>query len=128
VKRRFRLTRSTDFQRVRQNGKSYAHPLMVLVALPNPEAGVRIGVTAGRSVGNAVQRNRAKRILRSAVQPVLAELPPGWDIVLIARQPLVHAAFHQAQDALAALMQRAKLLNDGRSGKNRTGDGGPERS
>lgn len=128
MKRRFRLTRSTDFQRVRQNGKSYAHPLMVLVALPASEATVRVGVTAGRSVGNAVQRNRAKRILRSAVQPVLSELPPGWDIVLIARQPLAEADFQQAQNALAALMQRARLLNDGRSGKQPTGDGGPDQA
>jgi ribonuclease P protein component len=128
VKRRFRLTRSTDFQRVRQHGKSYAHPLMVLVALPTPETVVRIGVTAGRSVGNAVQRNRAKRILRSAVQPVLSELPTGWDIVLIARQPLVKSNFQQAQSALMALMQRAKLINDGRSGKNQTGDSGADRT
>jgi ribonuclease P protein component len=107
---------------VRQNGKSYAHPLMVLVTLPAPETVIRIGVTAGRSVGNAVQRNRAKRILRSAVQPVLSELQTGWDIVLIARQPLVKASFQQAQSALMALMQRAKLLNDERSGKNQTGE------
>jgi ribonuclease P protein component len=116
VKRRFRLTRSTDFQRVRQLGKSYAHPLMVLIALPGEEPGIRIGVTAGRSVGKAVQRNRAKRILRSVLQPYLSELRPGWDIVLIARHPLVEADYKQAQSALANLIQRAKLLsNDGKS-------------
>jgi ribonuclease P protein component len=119
VKRRFRLTRSTDFQRVRQHGKSYAHPLMVLVALPSQDPAIHIGVTASRSVGNAVQRNRAKRILRSAVQPVLPELLVGWDIVLIARQPLVEASFQQVQTALAALLQRSRLL-----AANRAGDSG----
>jgi ribonuclease P protein component len=116
VKRRFRLTSSADFQRVRQQGKSYAHPLMVLIALPNPEPAIRIGVTAGRSVGNAVQRNRAKRLLRNAIHAYLPDLRKGWDIVLIARHPLIEAEFQQVQNALAALIQRAKLLsNDARS-------------
>ncbi len=110
VKRRFRLTRSTDFQRVRQFGKSYAHPLMVLIALPNQTECIRIGVTAGRSVGKAVQRNRAKRILRSLVQAYLPVLPQGWDLVLIARSPLIQASFLQAESALDGLIRRAKLL------------------
>jgi ribonuclease P protein component len=57
VKRRFRLTRSTDFKRVRSSGKSYAHPLVVLYALPSDQPHMRIGVAASKAVGNAVQRN-----------------------------------------------------------------------
>jgi ribonuclease P protein component len=124
VERRFRLTRSTDFQRVRRNGKSYAHPLMVLVTIPSDipgpagipsqdqpgQSGLRCGVTAGRSVGGAVQRNRAKRRLRNAIHPLLPGLKSGWDIVLIARQPLLEADFVQVQAALSVLLRRANLL------------------
>lgn len=70
-----------------------------------------MGVTAGKSVGNAVQRNRAKRILRSLMQPVLADLQIGWDVVLIARRPLIEAPFPKAQAALAGLILRAKLFS-----------------
>jgi ribonuclease P protein component len=112
VNRRFRLTRSSDFQRVRQSGKSYAHPLLVLIALPSKEQATRIGVTAGRSVGKAVQRNRAKRILRSAIHPYLRQLRLGWDIILIARHRLLEATFQQTQAVLASLLGRASLLSN----------------
>lgn len=86
---------------------------MVLIALPNQEETCRIGVMASRSVGKAVQRNRAKRVLRSAIQPYLPRLKPGWNIVLIARSLLTKATFQQTQAALLTLMQRAALLQDG---------------
>jgi len=109
VKRQFRLTRSTDFKRVRRNGKSYAHPLVVLVALPGEEARLRIGVTAGRSVGKAVKRNRAKRLLRSAMAAFIPELPPGWDLILIARPAILQTSFQQVRQAIAELLGRARL-------------------
>jgi ribonuclease P protein component len=126
VKRRFRLTRSSDFQRVRRFGKSYAHPLIVLFVLASEAPGpalpalagrpgsevevVRVGVAAGRTVGNAVQRNRAKRLLRAAMQNLYQKIVPGFDLVLIARQPLPSAALIQTQEALFTLLNRAGLL------------------
>lgn len=114
MKRRFRLTRSTDFQRVRQTGKSYAHPLVVLIALPNPDQAdySRFGVAAGRSVGKAVCRNRAKRLLRNVLQGCLPTIAPGWDVVVIARRPMADATFWQARSALLALLKRARLLQE----------------
>jgi ribonuclease P protein component len=86
---------------------------MVLIALPSQEETSRVGVMASRSVGKAVQRNWAKRVLRSAIQPYLHSLKPGWNVVLIARSPLTKATFQQTQAALLTLMQRAALLQDG---------------
>jgi ribonuclease P protein component len=111
VKRRFRLTRSSDFQRVRRSGKSYAHPLIVLFVSASEAPGVRVGVAAGRTVGNAVQRNRAKRLLRAAMQNLYPKIVPGFDLVLIARQPLPSAALIQTQEALFTLLSRAGLLS-----------------
>ena len=110
MQRRFRLTRSEDFKRVRRLGKSYAHPLLVLVVLANDDEKVRVGVAAGRTVGWAVKRNRAKRLMRAAMQPLLPSLASGWDLVLIARSGLVSASLTQTQDALLAVLRRAKLL------------------
>ncbi len=110
VQRRFRLTSSNDFKRVRRFGKSYAHPLLVLIAQKNELRISRFAVSAGRSVGNAVQRNRAKRLLREAVRPLIPGITPGWDIVILARQPMEVATFIQIQEALTRLFQRAKLL------------------
>ena len=112
MNRRFRLTKSTNFKRVRRYGKSHAHPLIVLVALPNQAESTRFGVAAGRSIGNAVQRNHAKRLLRHAVQQVLPVVKPGWDIVLIARRTIAQATFQQIVTALTDLLGRAKLLQE----------------
>ena len=149
MKRKFRLTSSTDFQRVRRLGKSYAHPLIVLIALErdrqieasfermddglpeNSEGSVeesaeesraglniglsaeinsRVGITAGRSVGNAVKRNRAKRLMRAAVQTYISNLKPNQDVVIIARRPIVDASLDQVKSALSQLLQRSDLL------------------
>ena len=114
VKHRFRLTRSIDFKRVRNQGKSFAHPLVVLVKSPSTENRPRIGISTSRSVGNAVQRNRAKRLLRESIRPLIPLLSPGWDLVLIARSRLVTAGFQDVQIAVDGLLRRAGLkVSDG---------------
>lgn len=110
MQRKFRLTRSTDFKRVRRFGKSYAHPLVVLIIQPSDGSNLRVGVTAGRTVGLAVQRNRAKRLLRAAMQSLLADLAPGRDILLIARQPLTESNIEETRSAILSLLRRANLL------------------
>ncbi len=111
MQRKFRLTRSEDFKRVRQTGKSYAHPLVVLVAQANDTSlHVRVGVSAGKTTGNAIQRNRAKRLIREAMRPLLGSLAPHWDMTLIARAALVTATLEDTRAALVYLLRRAQIL------------------
>lgn len=107
---RFRLTRSEDFKRVRQSGKSYAHPLVVLVAQANQSHEIKVGVTAGKSVGTAIARNRAKRLLREVMRPLIPSLATGWDLILIARPKLADASLIQTREVVIALLHRAKLI------------------
>lgn len=107
---KFRLTRSEDFVRVRRYGKSYAHPLVVLIAQPGLLNQVRVGVAAGRTTGSAVHRNRAKRLLREAIRPWLPRLPSGWDLILIARPSLVTASLEDTRTALNGLLHRAQII------------------
>lgn len=107
---RFRLTRSEDFKRVRQSGKSYAHPLVVLVAQANQSQNIRVGVTAAKTVGTAISRNRAKRLLREVMRPMLPSLASGWDLILIARPKLVLSSLAETREVVTALLNRAKLI------------------
>ena len=84
----------------------------MLIALPNQQQSSRIGVVAGRAIGNAVQRNRAKRLMRAAVRFYLPAILPGWDIVLIARRPMTSTRFEQTQAALAVVLRKAHLLQE----------------
>ena len=113
MKRRFRLTRSTDFQRVRRIGKSYAHPLVVFIAAPNELQQARIGVVAGRAVGTAVHRNLAKRRLRACINHWLPCLKGGWDMIFLARKPMDQAGYAEICAAVQLLLKRAGMLNDG---------------
>jgi ribonuclease P protein component len=108
--RRYRLTGSADIQRVRRTGKAYAHPLVILMTCPNGLDRSRFAVTAGRRVGSAVARNRAKRLLREAVRPHVARTHPGWDVVLIARPGLLTAPWPSLPEAIDDLMQQAGCL------------------
>jgi len=110
VQQKFRLTRSDDFKRVRRNGKSYAHPLVVLVAQASDSPHIRVGVTAGKTTGNAVHRNRAKRLLREAMRTLLPSLASGWDLILIARIGLPSASLEDTRTALTSLLHRAGLF------------------
>jgi ribonuclease P protein component len=110
LNRAFRLTRTTDFKRVRRQGKSYAHSLIVLIVLPNELNRARVGVAAGRSVGNAVMRNRVKRLMRSAVSSLLPNITPGHDIVLVARRAMLDIKSDQVREAIQILLNRSGLF------------------
>ena len=117
MQRKFRLTRSEDFKRVRRSGKSYAHPLVVLIvqahdkrSSPAGQPRVKVGVAAGRTVGTAVYRNRAKRLLREAMRTLIPNITSGLDLILIARPGLVSASLEETRQALLTLLQRAQIL------------------
>lgn len=110
MKRSFRLRKSADFERVRRSGKSFAHPLIVLIVYENQGDNIRIGIAAGRSLGMAVQRNRAKRMIRASIQSLLNRIHPGHDLIWIARRPMLEADYQNLQDAMLTLLRLAHIL------------------
>ena len=111
MQRSFRLTRSEDFKRVRRSGKSYAHPLVVLIVQKSDQPRLRVGVAAGRTIGTAVPRNRAKRLLREAMRNLIPNIASGLDLILIARPGLVSASSDDTRQALLNLLKRAQILS-----------------
>lgn len=112
MERKRRLSRNEDIQRVRQKGKSCSHPCVVLTVLEEPDfiEESKIGVIATKSVGGAVERNQAKRILREAVTPFLEAIRPNLQIVLIARKKILDCEMNAATLILKALLEKAGAL------------------
>src|SRR5436305_14601979 len=100
MNRLYRLKDGDAFKRVYRDGRSWATPLLILRASPNGLPHSRIGYSTSKRIGNAVSRNRVKRLLREAVRARAQCLVPGWDVVLIARAASPQARLAQIQHAL----------------------------
>lgn len=112
--RKHRLQANADFQRVRQEGHTWTHPLLVLSARPNGLEHSRFGFAVGQRIAKAAKRNRIKRRMREAVRLRIqkGEIAAGWDIVFVARHPVLEASFHQVDQAIGLLLRRAGLLDE----------------
>jgi len=92
VQRRYRLSRSRDFDAVYRHGRSVSTRFLVLYWFPRDDEGEpRLGIAVPKGAGSAAARNRVKRRLREAWRARLDRVPSGRDYVLIARQTLGEA-------------------------------------
>jgi ribonuclease P protein component len=90
-RRRGRLSRSGDFDRVYREGRSHANRYVVLYAFPrsdDDDRETRLGISVGRKVGGSVDRNKVKRALREAFWGLAERLPERYDFVIVARPDL----------------------------------------
>ena len=111
LSRALRLRKGSEFQRVRQQGRSIASRLLILAWVPNEVAQLRIGFVVSKRISkHAVERNYIKRLLGEAIRPILSEIPTGWDIVLSARNQAGSADLQALKQDIITLLRRAHLL------------------
>jgi len=114
MRKKYRLRANADFQRLRREGHTLVHPLLVLSFQRNDLEYSRFGFAVGRRVGGAVARNRIKRRMRESVRVRMQaqKITAGWDAVFIARGPIRDATFHQVDEAIGLVLCRAGLLSE----------------
>ena len=110
MQRRHRLKKSAEFQRVRAQKQSWAHPLMVLYVAPNDLDITRVGISTTKRLGKAVVRNRVKRLIREAARSFLPTVAAGRDLVFAARGTAAEASYQQVRLAMENLLSRARLI------------------
>lgn len=81
-----KLNMNKDFRRLYGRGHNYVHPVLVTYIMRNKRNEIRYGITAGKKVGGAVERNRARRIIDAALRDCIKGIDcTGVDIVFVAR-------------------------------------------
>lgn len=79
------LKSNPDFRRLYNRGKAITNPALVVYYSKNRAGICRIGITTSKKIGNAVERNRSRRVLKEAFRSVCPNVKPEYDIVLVAR-------------------------------------------
>ncbi len=79
------LKENKDFRRMYYRAKSLASPCLVTYAMKNRTGETRVGITTGKKIGGAVQRNRARRVIRAAFSQLEGRINGSYDIVFVAR-------------------------------------------
>ena len=99
------LNKNRDFNRLYSRGKSYVTSSLVLYVLKNRQKKVRIGITTSKKIGNAVQRNRARRVIRESCRKIISNV-----IVLVARKKTSQVKCDVVLKSLTKMLGEANLL------------------
>ena len=105
------ICRNIEYARVYRRGKSYVAPQLVLYVCKNRLGRTRVGLTATKKIGGAVQRNRARRVMRAALYQTLPYDVGGYDLVFVARGQTVRCKSGEVAAAAAQLLKKAGLVH-----------------
>lgn len=108
VEKKYRLAKREDFGKVYRYGKSMANHQFVLYYLAQPKLEeFRLGVSVSKKVGNAVVRNRLRRMIKEIVRLRKESMAPHYDYVLIARKPAAEMDYHEMEKSIAHVIRKA---------------------
>ena len=100
-----KLKENRDFRRIYNKGKSYVCPFFVIYVNPNRSKNVRLGITVGKKIGNAVKRNRAKRVITAAFRSAYPQIAAGNDFVIVARTRILNVKSTKVEELLLKLLK-----------------------
>jgi ribonuclease P protein component len=109
--RQARLTRRREYLKVYKKGRKTVGKAFICHHLPDREGGRQLGLAVSRKVGNAVVRNRVKRLAREVFRLHQHQLPLHVRVVLVARPSAAQMDFWQCKDAVLVLWRRAGLIH-----------------
>ncbi|HEU5397400.1 MAG TPA: ribonuclease P protein component [Verrucomicrobiae bacterium] len=110
--RAMRIQQGRDFSRVRQDGQRLVHGCLIANWRKLPEDSTsRLGVVTSAKIGNAVVRNRARRLFREAFRRHQHDFSGPIDLVLVARASIAGRAFADVEKDFLTTLRKAGLLS-----------------
>ncbi len=106
------LKLNKEFRRLYGRGNCEVSPYVVTYFLKNKSGKIRIGITTGKKLGNAVCRNRARRLIVAALRENLAHIMPGYDFVFVARTRILSVKSTVIAETFKKQLTTAGIWND----------------
>ena len=107
LKRKFRLRKKSSFQAIFAGGKNYSVKYVAIYVLKGPK---KFAFIASKKVGNSVQRNRARRLMREVIRLHLPEIRNDLQIILIARARIKGVSYWEVEKTMMNMLKQAKAL------------------
>ena len=93
-------------------GKSEASPVLVTYAMKNRRGGCFYGITTSKKIGGAVERNRARRVIRAAYRSLEPKINGSWDFVFVARTRTTAVKSQAVEKAMLEHMQALGAIDE----------------
>lgn len=100
------LKKSSEFNSVYKQGKSYVTKHIVMYWKKNSESCNRVGITVSKKVGKAVVRNRVKRLIKESYRLNSDNIPKGYDLVFVARVRMKDANYVEVEKTMRYLLRK----------------------
>lgn len=111
MKKENRLKKNEEFQQVFKRGKSVANRQFVVYYLKKEQqTNIRVGISVSKKLGNAVVRNKIKRLVREAIREIIPNLNQSCDLVIIARKPTVEMSLDEIKKSLKHVLKLSRVM------------------
>lgn len=121
VRKKLRLRNREDYSRVYRGGRSFANGQFVVYWSKQPIAEpFRLGISASKKIGNAVIRNRMRRVVKEIVRHMEVQIVPHVDFILIVRKPAVAMSYAELERSVKHVLRKAGLLKESKQKGPRT--------
>ncbi|MBR0536181.1 MAG: ribonuclease P protein component [Clostridia bacterium] len=104
------LKNNTDFRRLYNRGISITNPALVIYYSKNRAGICRIGITTSKKIGNAVERNHSRRLLKEAFRSICPQVKPQYDIVIVARSKTKYMKSTRLAEIMLGIFEVQNML------------------
>ena len=105
------INENRHFVRGYRKGISFVTPYLVIYVLKNRYGHTRIGITASKKIGGAVQRNRARRVIRAALRALNLDMSQSYDLIFVARSKATRCKSWEITPLIKSRLTQAGVIN-----------------